>query len=125
MKGSVDILLKICLVFIFTAFFTCEELLLEDDITQEIVEVIAPTDNSVLTITTVNFSWEPIEFADKYHLQIAVPSFQNALQVVEDTLITQTNFTKSLVPENYEWRVKALNSAYQTSYTTQAFSIEE
>ena len=113
------------IVLILFLLWNCEEIILEEDISQEMVRVLAPTDNSVFSITTINFSWEPVEFADKYQLQIAVPNFQEALQIVEDTLVTQSNFTKSLNPQNYEWRVRALNSAYETIYTTQAFRIEE
>ena len=104
---------------------SCEEIILEDNISNAIVEVLAPADNSVLNITNVTFTWEPIEYADAYHLQVAVPNFATALQIVEDTLISQTNFSKTLVPEQYEWRVKAINSAYETVYTTQSFRIEE
>ena len=103
----------------------CREIILVENISNRTVEVLAPVDNSVLPITNVNFTWEPIEFAEQYHLQVAVPNFFEAQQIVEDTLISQTNFSKTLVPENYEWRVKALNSAYETGYTTQSFRIEE
>ncbi|MEM1003019.1 MAG: hypothetical protein AAGH46_10265, partial [Bacteroidota bacterium] len=85
----------------------------------------APTDNSVLNITDVQFSWEPIQFSDGYQLQVAEPNFQFATQILEDTLVGSTSFIKTLSSGPYEWRVRAVNSAYETNYTTQAFSIEE
>ena len=126
MKYSIKLIGAIAVLGISLATIqSCEEIILEDNISSAIVEVLAPADNSVLNITNVTFTWEPIEYADAYHLQVAVPNFATALQIVEDTLISQTNFSKTLVPEQYEWRVKALNSAYETIYTIQSFRIEE
>ena len=116
---------KILLIGAMLLVLACEELLLEDDISDDKVEVLAPSNNTTLSATSVVFTWEPLEFADAYHLQVATPNFQAAVQVVEDTLIGQTNFAKTLVPANYQWRVKALNSAYETAYTTQSFTVED
>ncbi|WP_299116368.1 hypothetical protein [uncultured Winogradskyella sp.] len=113
------------LLFLFVLLSACEEIIEVGDISQEQVTILAPTNNSVLNPSTINFSWQSLEFAETYQLQIATPSFANASQIVEDTLISTTSFGKLLNQGNYEWRVKGLNSAYQTQYQIQAFTVEE
>lgn len=104
---------------------SCEEIIEVVDISNENVVVLAPTDTSTLTITDINFSWEDVEDAEQYKLQIATPNFESANQIVLDTTITTTSFNQALEPGNYEWRVRAENSDYQTIYSTQSFTIEE
>lgn len=104
---------------------SCEEIIEVVDISNENVVVLAPTDTSMLTITDINFSWEAVEDAEQYKLQIATPSFESANQIVLDTTITTTSFNQTLELGNYEWRVRAENSDYQTAYSTQSFTIEE
>lgn len=111
--------------FTFLLVFSCDDIIEVTDISEEAVTILAPTDTSVLTETTVNFSWNSVEDAESYRLQIATPDFENTTAIEEDTLVTTTNFSKALNSGNYEWRVRAENSDYQTTYTTQGFSITE
>ena len=106
-------------------FISCEEIIEVEDISQEQVTILAPTNNSVLNQSDINFSWQSLEFAERYQLQIATPNFTNAAQIVEDTLVNVTGFNKLLNQGDYQWRIKALNSAYQTEFTTQTFSLDE
>lgn len=103
----------------------CDDIIEVVDISNNDVAILAPTDRSVLNTTSVNFTWNPIENAESYHLQIATPSFENATQIIEDTLITKTNYSKTLEATNYQWRIRAENSEYQTVYATTSFSIED
>ena len=105
--------------------FGCSEIVEVVDISNDQVEITAPTNNSTLTIANVNFSWESIEDAEQYKLQIATSSFEEANQVVLDTTIIATGFNQILSTGDYQWRVRAENSDYQTIFTTQSFSIEE
>lgn len=105
--------------------FSCKEIIEVEDISQEQISVLAPSNNSVLSISQVRFSWQELAFSETYNLQIATPNFLEATQILEDTLIFATEFNKTLDVGNYEWRVKAVNSAYQTQFQTQSFSIEE
>lgn len=106
-------------------FCSCEEIVEVEDISQEQVTVLAPTDQSVINTTQVRFSWQPVAFAELYQLQVATPNFLEATQITEDTLITSTNFDKILQIGNYEWRIRGVNSAYETRYKIQAFTIED
>jgi hypothetical protein len=58
-----------------------------------------------------------------YQIQIATPNFQNASQILLDSISIETSFTKELVAGSYEWRVKASNSDYTTNYSSNAFIV--
>lgn len=112
----------ICGIFLIT-LASCEEILLETDISKSEVQLIAPANNSSFNSTGVTFTWESVADATKYRLQIAKPNFENPTQIVLDTIVTSTYFTQQLAIANYEWRVRALNSAYETNYTSRFFSV--
>lgn len=115
---------KIVLLLLALIIFSCEDIIEVPDISQNVVVVLAPTENVVINETNINFSWNTIEDADAYKLQIATPNFEAATQIVLDTTIINTNFTKTLDIGSYQWRVRAENSEYQTNYTTQSFTVE-
>ena len=102
----------------------CDDIIEIEDISGDVVSVLAPADASVLSITEINFSWNAVEDAEQYKLQVATPTFESATQVVLDTTITATNFTETLSTGAYQWRVRAENSGFQTGYTTQSFTVE-
>lgn len=112
------------LILAILFLFSCDDITEIEDISNRSVSVLAPTDAVVLNITEVTFSWNAVEDAENYRVQIATPNFEDATQIVADTLVITTNFTKTLAIGNYEWRVRGENSGYQTSYSTQSFSIE-
>lgn len=116
---------KILLFLTLTVFISCDDIVEVPDISNQTITVLAPTDESTLTINDVNFSWNNVEDAENYRLQIATPSFENATQIVLDTTIAVTSYTKLLEAGIYEWRVRAENTEYQTNYSTQNFIIEE
>ncbi|TPV35993.1 hypothetical protein FJ651_03485 [Paucihalobacter ruber] len=103
----------------------CEDLIEEVDISNETVMVLAPVNQVVLNSGDVLFTWEAVEQANRYHLQIAVPNFENAQQILADTNVVATHFFKNLEPNQYQWRIRAENSTYFTNYTLLNFSIEE
>ncbi|MBV7269071.1 hypothetical protein [Winogradskyella luteola] len=103
----------------------CEEIIEVEDISNRTVTVLAPTDASTLTLTNINFSWNAVEDAEQYKLQVATPNFETATTIVEDTTLTATSFSKVLDAGDYQWRVRAENSNYETAYTTQSFTISE
>lgn len=112
----------LCFTLILT-FYSCEEVLLEDDISSETVTLLAPVDNAQFFSTSITFTWEPVQYATKYRLQIAKPNFATATEIVLDTEITATSFTQQLNIGEYEWRVKAINSAYETNYVTRKVTV--
>lgn len=110
-------------LLIFLSFFSCEEILMVDDISKEEVVLSAPGNNIALSTSGVTFSWETVESADKYQLQIAIPNFESPQQIVVDTLVAKNSYTQQLNIGKYEWRVRAVNSAYETAYFKRNFEI--
>lgn len=108
---------------VLISFISCEEILIVDDISEKEVILTAPANNTTLSSSGVTLSWETIENAEKYQLQIATPNFEVPQQIVTDTLITKNSFTQQLNIGKYQWRVRAVNSAYETAYATRSFEI--
>lgn len=117
------LLYKFLIGIFFLSLFSCEEILLEDDISKSEVLLVAPVNNAQFLSTGVTFSWEKVQNATQYHLQIAKPNFTNPVQIVLDTLIISNTFTYQLNIGEYEWRVQAVNSAYETPYKNRFFTI--
>ncbi len=103
----------------------CEEILIVEDISQETVTMLAPLEGAHLSSTTVTFSWNTVEEADEYKLQIASPNFEAATEIVEDTTVTVISFSEALEAGDYQWRIRAENSVYESAYTTQSFTVLE
>lgn len=118
MKKLIGYILVIC------TFWSCEELMDVENISDKHVELLAPIDNATLNSNILTFTWNPVEGAEKYHLQIAQPSFNEALQIVRDTLVYHVNFRDSLNNNTYQWRIRAVNAEYTTVYTTNTITIE-
>ncbi len=106
-------------------FHSCEEITEVPDISDETLTVLAPTDGVTLSTTSVTFNWNAVEDADNYRLQIATPNFTEAQQIVIDSLTPELNLNITLETSDYQWRVRAENSDFQTAYTTQSFTVEE
>lgn len=116
-------LFKLLVAFSFLLLFSCEEILFENDISKEVEVLVAPVNNAQFFSTGVTFTWESVPDATKYQLQIAKPNFANPMQIVLDTIVTTTSFTQQLPIGDYEWRVRAVNSAYSTNYVSRLVSV--
>lgn len=104
---------------------SCSDIVEEPDISQDKVKIIAPADQTIVKGNVVNFTWEPVKDADSYLLQVASPDFNQASQVYVDSLMPATSFAKELLPNDYQWRIKAVNSAYESPYTYSSFSVRK
>ncbi|MEM9650019.1 MAG: hypothetical protein AAF969_16190, partial [Bacteroidota bacterium] len=65
----------------------CEDILEVPDISAQSVPILAPQDGSVLTTNAVGLNWDTIEDATGYRIQLATPNFENAAQLVLDSLV--------------------------------------
>ena len=116
---------KLLLILIVALTLSCDDIIKVEDISNKTVTLLAPTNEAVLDTTDLIFSWQAVEDAQNYHIQIAIPSFAEALQIVKDSTVASTSFSTTLEANDYQWRVKAENSGFETPYTTQSFTIEE
>lgn len=119
--------MKFGLIFFAVVFLLigCEDILVVEDIKKEKVRLISPYSNAVIYDSEINFNWELVDEAESYRLQITYPNFQEATQIILDSVVSTTQFSIILSPNNYEWRVKGINSEYSTEYSTSNFRVEE
>ncbi len=118
--------LNYIVILLITTLFglsSCEEIIHVKDISDQTVELVAPVNNAQFTSTGVTFTWNPLQDATEYQLQIAKPNFTSPLQIVVDTTVTATSFTQQLAVGQYEWRVRALNSSYNTVYSSRFITV--
>ena len=122
---------RLFIVFLVIGFFTaCEDIVEVPDISNEEVVLVAPLEGSTVNQDLVSFTWNQVYEATEYKVQVATPNFENAAQVVVDTLVKVdstfigTRISKTLVNASYEWRVQALNSGYTTGYSISSFSVD-
>lgn len=98
--------------FVLLVGISCEDIL-EEDISNDTVQIIFPQNNATVSSNVVNFQWSELDGADKYRIQV----FNSTSGIVVDSLVTQTNFSYPIQAGSYQWRVRGENSAYQSNYT--------
>ncbi len=115
---------------ILVSLSSCEDILEVPDISNQTVSILAPTEGSSLTTNVVGFNWEAVEDATAYTVQVATPNFENAAQFNLDSVVQvdtlgqiTTRINQTLFNGNYQWRVKAFNSDYETVYTQSSFQV--
>lgn len=96
----------------------------EEDISDDAVALIAPSDSAVLTSSQVQFLWDDLEGADRFQLQIAEPNFIAIERLLEDTLLFNLLYLRNLRPGEYGWRVRGLNDAYMSQWTSFTFRVD-
>lgn len=105
------------LLILFGLMITSCSDIIEEDISNETVQVIIPQSNANLSSNNVHFKWHKLEGADGYRLQVVEPSFSSINTFVLDSLVTGTQFYYVMNPGDYEFMIRAENSAYETPYT--------
>ncbi len=118
MKNSIHII-----IFLTLSFLSCNEIF-EEDVTKESVVLIAPANGIETDLQNIGFLWEELPDVESYRFQLAVPNFTVPVTVLIDSLVNKNSFQITLAPGNYEWRVRAENSAYFSDYTIHGFKID-
>lgn len=108
-------LLIVCLGIVI-ALYGCDEII-EKDISNENVSLLAPTDSVSSDVFNHTFWWEEVEGANKYQLQIVSPSFDSIARLELDTTVSGTKFNYTIrAPGIYQWAVNARNENYETGF---------
>jgi len=121
---------RILLLLIAISFCSCDDIIEVTDISNDQVTLLAPLNNTVVADSLVNFNWNSVNEAESYLVQIATPNFENASQIVLDSVIvidtsfTGTSVSRMLLDNTYEWRVKAFNSDFETDFSLSRFRVE-
>lgn len=103
---------KILFVALITVIYSCEDIV-EEDITNDNITINYPQNNQQIESNVVTFQWNLLDGADKYRIQV----YSSGQNIVLDSLVNSNQFTHSLNPGSYQWRVRGENFAYQTAYT--------
>lgn len=97
---------------------SCE--ILEEDISRQEVNVVAPADNITVEAGRVDFRWLAMERISGYEFTLVGPSFSAAERVVVDTVIYADTLDRRfgcrvmLDEGKYEWSVSGFNAGYKT-----------
>lgn len=104
---------KIILLGFVIINFACEDII-EEDITNDIIQIISPSEGEIISSNVVNFQWNMLTGADKYRVQV-----YNANQaiILDSLVVDKTTLTYPLSSGNYKWRVRGENSGYQSTYS--------
>lgn len=108
----------------FCLFFSgCEDIFLKD-ISDEQVAVISPVNNTFLEGEKILFAWDRMEGAEKYHIEVATPSFDKGAPLY-DTITDTTRVELSLPEGKYQWSIYGYNYAYKSKKITRSFEIKK
>lgn len=106
------------LLFFLFLLSACE--VLEEDISDRTVSVVAPANGVAVRSGTVDFRWEAVDYAAGYEFTLVSPSFETAARVVADTVIWSDTLARhygcrvTLAEGEYAWRVTGFNGGYAT-----------
>ena len=110
MKRISNLLVGLAAVLVCTS---CDDIF-EEDISDDIITIITPTQDEVISGNTVTFMWNGLEGADNYRVQV---SRSNTSEMTLDSLVGKTSLSVPFPSGEFEWRVRGENFAYTTSYT--------
>ena len=103
---------SLLILFLSIALLSCDDII-QEDITNDTVTIITPTEGQTLTTNVVPFQWNYLDGADQYQIQVS----NSTNLIVVDSVVNSTTLNHPLVPGSYNWKVKGINSAYHSSYT--------
>lgn len=111
----------LAVVFISTIIFTpsCDDIFVED-ISGQVLQLLSPADKSSLSESKIKFRWEAVSGASSYQMELSLPTSE----LVFDTVVTTNQCDTILDPGEYVWKVRALNSGYNTGFSSASFSIQ-
>ncbi|MGZ6539705.1 MAG: hypothetical protein ACXVEB_15120, partial [Bacteroidia bacterium] len=110
-------------IAIAAVLYGCQDII-EINLSHKSVSIIAPLNNTVTSNSSQLFIWDEVKGADHYQLQIVRPDFATLQQFIVDTNVYTTQFTFSLQPGTYQWRLRAKNNSSQTEYVTYNLKID-
>lgn len=103
---------KIIFIALAILTYSCDDIL-EEDISDDTVQIISPTEDAIIESNVVDFKWASLEGADKYRIQI----YEDQILLL-DSLTSKTNITLPLETGSYSWSVRGENYAYESLYSS-------
>ena len=123
-KTALTYFLSLCYtMLLFT--ISCDDIF-EEDITDDEVFLLAPASGVlVMQDSTITFSWDFLDGATEYQIQIVSPSFDAASKLLLDSITTENKVGLSLPSGRYEWGVRGFNNGYSTIFFVNDFIVED
>lgn len=122
---------KFGVLILVISLFGCEEILLESNIENTAIELIAPAGSSEL-MNPVQLTWEQATGVLDYQVLVVSPNFETPQTFILDTILPATgNRTRSVMvdkklpPGEYSWSIQGLNTNYSTSDFVSSFIVVE
>jgi len=103
------------LIGLVLLFSSCNAIF-EKDITDKDLTLVLPVNGQVYSTNQVNFKWEELEGATDYRIEIVSPNYANIQSFILDTLVSGDTYSYILSPGNYEFQIRAENSAYKSNF---------
>ena len=104
---------------------SCEDIFFEETLSDDPLVLISPAEALETDTSIVNFSWEFVDGATSYQIQIASPDFTMDSHIVVDETTTDNTFSYGLSVGDFVWRVRPIGDSETGNYTTQSFSVIE
>ncbi|WP_421876462.1 hypothetical protein [Marinoscillum sp.] len=111
------------LFMIILVLAACGEIV-EKDISNDELLLLAPGDSAMVNEDSVSLWWEYLDGARSYEVHLVSPSFNNAQVVYLDSVTNRNLITMALKPGQYQWEVRAFNAGYSTDFFYRTFTLD-
>lgn len=101
-------------VLILSYFYSCDDIL-EDDISDNQVITVSPTEGQTISGEFVNFQWQALDGADQYRVLVSDNEMNNL--TVIDSLVVGQQLGVSIGAGSYNWTIRGENFGYVTGYS--------
>lgn len=94
------------------------------DLRRQTLLLSLPNNGFTTNIKTQTLSWQKLEAAKEYRVQIASPDFTSASNIKIDRRVTNDTISAVLEEGSYRWRVRAENDQTNTDYAERLLIID-
>ncbi len=121
MKKKVNHYIRIGFMLCIICIVSCKSVL-EEDIEGQKVSINAPN-APFLNEYTQTFWWNAMDGVTQYEVQLVRGSFDHIQNLVLDSITTGTKLSYTLIPGDYEWRIRGINGGYKSEYNGSKFTM--
>ncbi len=112
----------ILLALLASTLASCTDVI-EEDLDGFGLVLLTPPAGHTSTGNQVDFRWEAVPNATRYHIQVCTPDFTAPISYALDSVVTEVYFSGLFDPGTFTWRVRAENDNSHTDWYTRTFSI--
>jgi hypothetical protein len=105
-----------------TNYSTNSFLVLDADFEDKIIPLLLPVDKDTTNVKIQSLSWETLDGASEYRVQIWQPDV-NGTKLLEE-VITTTNYEYEFLEGDFTWQVRAENSLLNTAFSARTITVD-